>query len=103
MVLQAIEALFPETPIVIEPFRYILKRTGLQPAGTPLRLAPARNQARALQHLQMLGDRGHAHLERLGQFGDRGLTGSEPRENRAPSRIGKGREGGAELVGRHSW
>src|SRR2546422_8185622 len=36
-------------------------------AGPALRVAAARNQAGALQHLKMLGDRGLAHRERLGR------------------------------------
>src|SRR5438128_1322632 len=56
VVVQAIEALIPETPIVLHPVGDLLQRTRVQPAGAPLRLAAAGDQARALQNLQMLGD-----------------------------------------------
>ena len=49
----------------------------------------------------MLGDGRQAHGERLGQFGHRGLAAGEPRQDRAPGRIGERGEGGAEAVGRH--
>src|SRR5712691_10035309 len=77
ILVQAIEALFPEAPVAFEPVHRILKRLGLEPAGAPLRLAPARNQPRALQRFEMLGNGRQAHLEGLGQLGDRGLAGSE--------------------------
>src|SRR5712671_1549908 len=60
VILQAIEALFPEMAIMLEPVGGILQRTGFEPAGPPLRLAATRNKARVLEHLEMLGDRGKA-------------------------------------------
>ena len=38
----------------------------------------ARNQADALQHLEMLGERRLAHRERLGRLGHQYLTRREP-------------------------
>src|SRR5207247_9255268 len=67
IVVQAAEALFPETVIVLQPVCGALERTRLEPAGPPLRLAPARDQTGALQHFQVLGDGGEAHLEGPGQ------------------------------------
>src|ERR1700746_548391 len=74
---QAVEALIPEAAIVVEPIRGVLERTRREPAWTPLRLATTRDKPRALEHLQMLGDSGQAHLEGLGEFGDRGLARCE--------------------------
>src|SRR5262245_29248457 len=54
IVLEAIQALLPETPIMLEPVGGILERARGEPAGPPLRLAAAGDQACALQHLQML-------------------------------------------------
>ena len=67
--------------------------------GRHLRVARARDQAGALQHLQMLGNRRQAHVERLGEFQHRRFAEREPRQDRPPCRIGEGREGGAEAVG----
>src|SRR5579864_3202200 len=71
---QAVEAFVPEAAIVVEPIRGVLERTRGEPAWTPLSLAAARDQPSALEHLEMLGDGGQAHLEGLGELGDRGLT-----------------------------
>ena len=49
-------------------------KTRLNPARPPLGLASARNEARALEHAQVLRDGGHAHLERLGELGDRAFA-----------------------------
>src|SRR5690348_10344044 len=101
IVVEAVEALLPEAAIMLDPARHVLERSGLEPAWPPLRLAAARDEAGALQHLEVLGDGGHAHLERLGQLGDRGLAQGEPRQDGAPRRVGERREGAAEAVGRH--
>src|SRR5713101_3497922 len=99
---QAVEALFPETAIVLQPVRGVLQRTRLEPAGPPLRLATARDQTGALQHLEVLGDGGKAHLEGRGQLRDRGLAGDEASKDRAPGGIGEGRKGDTEAIGRHA-
>src|ERR1700680_169990 len=87
VLVEAVEALFPETLIVLDPFRRVLERSRLEPARPPLCLAPARNQAGALQHLEMFGDRWEAHLERLCQIGHRSLALGETCENRAPGGV----------------
>src|SRR6059036_1063332 len=88
--LQAIEALLPETAIVLQPAGGVLKRTRLEPAGPPLRLATARDQTGSLQHLEVLGDGGKAHREGLGQLRDRGLALGEASKDRTPGGIGEG-------------
>src|SRR5580658_10246729 len=100
IVLEAIERLLPETAIVFEPVRRVLERSGGEPAWTPLRLAAALDKASALQHFEVLGNGGHAHLEGLGQLGHGGLARSEAGEDRAASRIGQRRESRVELLGR---
>src|SRR2546426_2328310 len=100
--LQAIEALLPETAIVLQPVGGLLERSRLEPAGPPLRLATARDQTGALQYLEVLGDGGKAHLEGLGQVRDRRLAPGETSQDRAPGGIGEGREGRAEALGRHT-
>src|SRR5258708_2292194 len=101
VIVQAIEALFPETPVVLQPVGGILERTGFEPARPPLRLATARNKTGALEHFEVLGDRGKAHRERLGQLGDGNLARDKARQDRASRGIGEGREGRAESIGRH--
>src|SRR3989442_803250 len=96
-----VEALLPVTPVVLDPVGDVLERIGLQPARPPLRFAPALDQARAFEDLEVLGHGRKADLEGLGQFQDRGFTRGEARENRPPRGIGEGGKGGAEMIGRH--
>src|SRR5271154_6055538 len=99
---EPIEARFPQAAVVLEPVIDSFEDAELDPAGPPLRLAPPCDQAGPLEHLEMLGDRGTAHLERLGELADRRLAGREARQDRAPRRVGEGREGRAETIGWHT-
>src|SRR5438105_3143242 len=54
VLVQPVEALFPEPAVVLDPLGGVLQRRRLQPARPPLRFAAARDQPGALQHLQML-------------------------------------------------
>src|SRR5436309_9444925 len=91
---------FPQTAIAFQPLGSSPGPLGLEAARPPLRVAAARNQAGALQHLQVLGDRRLAHRERLGQLRDRRLTRRQAGEDRPPRGIGEGREDGVEAVRR---
>src|SRR5213594_1507944 len=71
---QPVEALLPVAPVVLDPVGDVLEGIRLEPAGPPLRLASALDQARALEDLEVLGHRGQADVEGLGQFHDRGLA-----------------------------
>src|SRR5712691_1734577 len=98
---QLVEALLPVASVVLDPVGDVLERIGLEPAGPPLRLAAALDQARALEDLEVLGDCGKADVERLGQLQDRGFARGETREDRAPRGIGEGGKSRAEAVGGH--
>src|SRR5687767_6583376 len=65
VILEAIEAALPEFAVVADPFVDGLQRPGGEPAWPPLSVAAAGDEARALEHLQVLRDCGHAHVERL--------------------------------------
>src|SRR6266852_1869354 len=95
---QTIEALRPEPLVVSDPIGDVLERRGRDPAGPPLRLAPACNQTGVFQHLEMPGDGGHAHREGRRQLCDRGLAGGQAREDGAASGVGESGEGGAQVV-----
>src|SRR5262245_14908137 len=101
VIVQAIETFLPEAAIGLEPRIDALEGVGLDAAGPPLRLAAARDEARTLQHLEMLGDGRKAHLERLRHLGHGRLAQHEPRQDGATRRIGESRERGAEAIGRH--
>ena len=87
---------------MLQPISGVPEWTGFEPARTPLGVTAAGNQTCAFQDLEMLGDRRQAHPERLGQFGDGSLAGSEAGEDRAPGGVGESREGSAEMIGRHA-
>ena len=100
IVIQAIKALCPELLVVRHPVGDVLERTGSDPAGPPLSLAPACNQTGVFQHLEVTGDGGHAHRKGRSQLRGRGLAGGQAREDGAASRVGKGGKRGAEVVRR---
>src|SRR2546422_10252617 len=67
---QRVEALvvpFPQPAVAFQPPGRLAGPLGLEAARPPLRVTAARNQAGALQHLQVLGDRRKV-LERAGTF-----------------------------------
>src|SRR5690606_21277166 len=61
--------------------------------------AAARDQAGALEHLEVAGDGGKAYLERLGQLVHGGLSACEAREDGSPRWVRQGGERAAQLVG----
>ncbi len=101
IVVQSIEARDPEAAIAFEPVVDGLEGGRLDPARPPLRLAAARDEARALQHLEMLGDGREAHVEGFRQLGHRGFARREPRQDGPARGVGEGCEGGAETIHRH--
>src|SRR4029077_17078621 len=68
IVIQTVKAFRPKPPVMRHPIGDVPERPGCNPAGPPLRLAPARNQTRALQYLEVLGDSWQTHLKWLGQL-----------------------------------
>src|SRR5690242_12634871 len=83
----------PELAIVERPLRHLLERRRPEAARPPLRVAPAGNETRALEDLEVLRDGGPAHRERLGELADRTLTGGQPREDGSAGGVGEGGEG----------
>ena len=97
---ESIETFFPEFAVVLHPAGHFSQRAGVEPAGTPLRVAAARDEPGPLQHLEVLRHRGEAHVERLGQLRHRGLPLHQAIEDGATGRIGERGEGQAERVHR---
>src|SRR5437868_9165330 len=95
------EVALPDLAIVIEPATCVGERLWLEAAWPALRVAAARDETSVLEYLEMLGDRGLAHREGLGQLHDACLARREPGENRAPRRVGEGGKGGIETIGGH--
>src|SRR3954454_8279149 len=98
---EAIEAAFPQRAVPLGPGGDFLEQRGLDPARTPLRVASARDEAGALEHAQVLRHGRQAHVEGVREIRHRLLARREPREDRAPRRIGEGGKRGTEGVGVH--
>src|SRR5688500_8453060 len=101
VLVQAIEAQLPHAAITLHPIGDVLEGRQGELTGTPLRLAPARDEARALEHLEVLRDSGQAHVEGLSQFRHGALARRQAGEDRAPSRVGERGECEAEMIGWH--
>src|SRR2546423_6350855 len=67
---QTVGTLFPELFVVAHPVGDVLERTGIETAGSPLRIAASSDEPGALEHFEVLGDRRQAHVERLRQLVD---------------------------------
>src|SRR5437867_367227 len=72
--LQPIEPCLPQAAIWLDPIGHVLQPARIQAAGPPLCIAAPNHQPRALEHFQVFRDGGHAHIEWLGEFGDRRLA-----------------------------
>ena len=81
---------------------FFVQRCRIELAGPPLRLAAARDQAGALQHLEMFGNSGRGHFEWRGELRDRCLARGEACKDRASGRVGESCEGCAEVIRRHN-
>src|SRR5579872_1526884 len=100
--IQTIQTLFPEMAVFLYPVRDFLEPARLDPARTPLGFPAPANQAGALEYFEVLGNGGHAHVERLRQFRDGSLTRGQARQDRTPCGISQGCESSAEVVSCHS-
>src|SRR5258707_14107858 len=75
---EPIEALRPEATVVAEPLGGSGERRCLEACRAKLRVAAARHQAGAFEHLQMLGDGGLAEVGRRHELVHCGLAGGRP-------------------------
>src|SRR5262245_37238279 len=87
VVAHAVEADLPHRAILLGPGRDLLKRSRLQRTRPVLRVLATDDQACALQHLDVLGDRRKRHRERLSEFVDGGLTSREAVQDPPPGRV----------------
>src|SRR5690606_16571980 len=81
---EAVEAGLPGSALLDDPALGAVQTLGSQRAPAPLPLARALDEPGLLEHAEVLGDRGPAHRERLGELPDGGAAGSEPLQHRAP-------------------
>src|SRR5215203_1805851 len=97
---ESFEALFPMAAVLIDPAGDLPERPRLQPAWSPLRPSSLLDEPSSLEHPQVLGNGGLAHVEGSGKILDRGFALSEPGQDRTPRRVGEGGECRAERVDR---
>ena len=95
---QAAVALLGGAPVALDPARHQLQHLGFQVHRPPLGVAAAADQPGVLQHLQVLGDRLHAHLVGLRELADRGVPDRQPGHDVAPGRVRQGGEEPGQLV-----
>jgi hypothetical protein len=68
VLLETVEARFPEPPVVLDPTADLPERGGPQSAGPPLGGASPGDQAGLFQHLEVFRDGLEADGERLGKL-----------------------------------
>ena len=95
---QAAVALLGGAPVPLDPLRHQLQHLGFEVHRPPLGVTAAADQPGVLQHLQVLGDRLHAHLIGLRELADRGVPDREPRHDVAPGRVRQGCEEPGQLL-----
>jgi len=86
---QIVQPFSPEASVMVDPVRGDPQRRGPQPAHAPLRVDASFDQASALEHPQVARHRRQRDVERLGEIADCSLAACEPRQYRAPRRIGE--------------
>ena len=89
----SVEAPFPQRSELLDPVHRLLKLLAIDPAGAQLGLAAFGQQAGFFQHFDMFRDGRQAHLERRGQFIDRGFPLQQALEHGPPCGVGQGGEG----------
>jgi hypothetical protein len=90
---QSIEALLPEHSIVVEPCAGPAHRPGFEMNRVDAAVLDAPDEARALERLDVLGDRGPGHAERPCELAHGCGAARQPFQDRAARRVGKSREG----------
>src|ERR1700722_13164948 len=97
---EAREVAFPPFAVTREPAACLRERFCFQAARPSLSVPATRNEPRALEHLEVLGDRRLAHRKRRCQLEDRCVTGCQSREDRPARRVGERGECRVEALGR---
>src|ERR1700730_12946531 len=97
--IQAGKFLLPEAAKGLHPVSDILERNRHERARTPLRIAPAHNEACALKHIEVFGDRRLAQGERLHELRHVCFTRRQTSKDRASGGIGERSEGQTQTIG----
>ena len=87
--LQAVELLFPEGTVRVQPLRGGLEQPSGQPAIGDTAFLHAHDEPSGFEHPQMFGNRGRGNVEWFPEIADRTLPCREPFDHRAPRWVGK--------------
>src|SRR5476651_728248 len=98
IIVEPVDLRIPEPAVLFHPRCGVTKRRCIEAARPPLRLPAPRDQAAALEHLEMLRNRGERHRKGPRKFTYGRFPRHQPRQNSPPRRIGKGSKGRAERV-----
>src|SRR5579863_5378413 len=101
MFIEPVEALGPEPPVMLDPIGDFPQARCFKLAGTTLRVAAARNEARLLKHFDMFGNSGLAQSKRLCKLIDSRLAGNEPSQYRPAGWIRESGKRVVEMIVRH--
>src|SRR4051794_386443 len=86
---ETFEALLPVPPVEADPIGHVAERSPPRSPGAPLSLPPLLDEASPSQPPQVLGDRGLAQVERLGEVLPRCLARRKAGQDRPTGRVGK--------------
>jgi hypothetical protein len=86
---EAIELVLPESPVGLEPLRGFLQWRRGEPAAADAPVAPPLDEPGALQHREVLADRGERHREGSGEVPDGRLAAGEAGEDGPARGVGE--------------
>jgi hypothetical protein len=89
---EGVEAVFPECRVARDPVLSRSEGAGNEAKVPGPSLFPGRDEPRVLEDADMLRNGGKRHRKRPRELSDGLLGASEPREDRAPARVGQSRE-----------
>ena len=93
---KGVELRLPVFAVAVEPQRGLEDRAGFEPAAADPARALLRDEAGADQNLDVARHGLQRNIEGRGQFRDEQIFAVQPRQHRAPHRIGKRREDAVE-------
>ena len=94
---KCIELLFPELPVMLDPFGGVLHGFGDQAAAINSPIFPPRDKLCPLEHPQVLRYAGERYFVGRGQIADGGFALRQPRQDAAPGGVGERSERSVEV------
>jgi hypothetical protein len=82
-----VEPAFPREPALLGPCRDLIEAFRVERAWPILGAMTSDDEPSALEHLDVLRDRGERQIERLGELIHSRLSGGETYQDRAPRRV----------------